>query len=322
MEKTKAYVRFALIEEHFYGNPLKRIKGACAQLIDGEGAFSALYNITEGEYTRELVLKASCFRKDTSSSYVAGVHFTVNNLITFGVNKKVKGHQLWAMGLTVLRSIRKALAMVPKLSPLIILIDKNCTVLSYASDKNKSLFMKYIDDGMYALMMSKGEADVVDGGSLDDNNVILGATSAEGMSLMRDDVLIEHVREKTVEGLPLRPGSPWQGQVVEDLDSTEVAQEEMNPTEVDGKLDKNNFDDVDVDLAATSTWDPFGGVVALGGFVYIRKLSIYCFGPTLKNFAGTLEMGRQSNQSVEEKKVDQCRCNVGSTPSRLILTGR
>ena len=59
VEKIKADVWFALIEEHIYGNPLKCIKGACMQLIDGEGAFSTLYNVTEGEYTRELVLKAS-----------------------------------------------------------------------------------------------------------------------------------------------------------------------------------------------------------------------------------------------------------------------
>jgi hypothetical protein len=59
VEKPKADFWFALIEEHIYGNPLKCIKGACMQLIDGEGAFSTLYNVTEGEYTRELVLKAS-----------------------------------------------------------------------------------------------------------------------------------------------------------------------------------------------------------------------------------------------------------------------
>jgi hypothetical protein len=91
VEKVKTDVRFALIEEHFYGNFSKRIKGACEQLIEGEGAFSALYNVTEGEYTRELVLKSSCCGKDTTTSYVAGVHFTLKDLITFGVKKKVKG---------------------------------------------------------------------------------------------------------------------------------------------------------------------------------------------------------------------------------------
>jgi hypothetical protein len=121
VEKIKADVEFALIEEHVYGNVLKCIKGACAQLIEGECAFSALYTVTEGEYTRELVLKASCCGKDTISSYVAGVHFTLKDLVTFGVKKRVKGRQIWAIGLTVMHSIKKALSMVPKLSPSIFL---------------------------------------------------------------------------------------------------------------------------------------------------------------------------------------------------------
>ncbi len=37
MEKAKANHRFALIEEHFYGNPQKRIKGAWEMLLEGEG---------------------------------------------------------------------------------------------------------------------------------------------------------------------------------------------------------------------------------------------------------------------------------------------
>ena len=105
------------IEEQFYGNPQKRIKGACEMLLEGAGPFAALYNVNKGEFDRELVLKASCCGKDTASSYVAGVHFTVEDLHTFSVNKKVKGGQLWLMGLTVMRSIKKAISIVPKLVP-------------------------------------------------------------------------------------------------------------------------------------------------------------------------------------------------------------
>ncbi len=60
VEKAKANLCFALIEEHFCGNPQKRIKGACEMLLEGEGPFATLYNIIEGEFDRELVLKASC----------------------------------------------------------------------------------------------------------------------------------------------------------------------------------------------------------------------------------------------------------------------
>ena len=81
-------------------------------------------------------MKATCCRRDTASLYVAGEHFTVEDLFTFSVNKKVKGRQLGAMGLIVMRPIMKALSVVIKLSPSICIIDKNCAVISYASGKN------------------------------------------------------------------------------------------------------------------------------------------------------------------------------------------
>ncbi len=43
-------------------------------------------------------------------------------------------------------------------------------------------------------------------------------------------------------------------------------------------------------------------MVAPDGFDYIGKLAFLCFGPTLKNFTGTLAMGGMSERSVEEKK--------------------
>jgi hypothetical protein len=73
VEKTKADVRFALIEDHIHGNTKKHIQGACAHLIEGVGAFRLLHNCTEGEKNVESVLKPSCYGRDTSSSYVAGV---------------------------------------------------------------------------------------------------------------------------------------------------------------------------------------------------------------------------------------------------------
>ena len=42
VENTKAALRYLLIKELFHGSPRKRIKGACAQLIEGSGAFRLL----------------------------------------------------------------------------------------------------------------------------------------------------------------------------------------------------------------------------------------------------------------------------------------
>ena len=100
--------------------------------------------------------------------------------------KKANGHALWAMGLTVLQSIQKALSIVPKLSPRIVMIDKSCAVIGYASGQNKQSFMQLIDNGMFNM----DEAIIVDGidGS-DDNNEVLGAVLDMGTPITREDTL-------------------------------------------------------------------------------------------------------------------------------------
>jgi len=67
------------------------------------------------------------------------------------VNKKMKGHQLWLMGMSVLRSVKKAISIVPKLVPSICSIDKNMAVISYASGKTESSLVQFVDNGMFAL---------------------------------------------------------------------------------------------------------------------------------------------------------------------------
>ncbi len=275
VEKAKANHRFALIEEHFYGNPLKRIKGACKMLLEGEGPFRAFFNIIEGEYDQELVLKASCCGKDTASSYIAGVHFSVEDLHTFGVNKKLKGCQLRLMGLTVLRSIKKAISIVPKLVLSICSIDKNCAVIAYVSGKNESSLMQFINNGMFALSMNEcGDTTMINAeiGSDKDDNKVLGATSAEGMPLTRDDA--------SAEGMPLTS------------DDTLIQRENIDvdaPVEDDDNVEVNN---VEVDVEKR---DAFGNVIAPKGYVYTSKLVFICFGPTSKYFAGTLVMGGKSD---------------------------
>ena len=117
------------------------------------------------------MLKVSCCEKDTASSYVASVHFTVEDLHTFfGVNKKVKGRQLWLMGLTVMRSIKKVISIVPKLVPSICSIDKNCAVIGYASGKNESSLMQFIDNGMFALSLNESGGGINYIGSDEDDD--------------------------------------------------------------------------------------------------------------------------------------------------------
>ena len=82
-------------------------------------------------------------------------------------------------------SIKKDLSIVPKLSPRIIMIDKNCAVIGYASGKNEHLFMQLVDNGMFVITKIDGdEALIVDGNEgSDDDNEVLGAVS-EASKLM------------------------------------------------------------------------------------------------------------------------------------------
>jgi hypothetical protein len=182
--------------------------------------------------------------------------------------KKMKGHALWSMGSTVLQSIKKALCIVSKLLPCIVIIYKNCVVVGYASGKNKSFFMQHINNGMFALMTIEGGTLLVEDVS-DDNNEILGATSEEGMPMIHDNVLIDNIRVPAADAL-----------------SNDIS-----------------FDDeVVVDSTALNTWDPFGGIAVPRGYTYIGKLAFICFGPASKLFASTLALGGQSERSAEEKK--------------------
>ena len=113
-------------------------------------------------------------------------------------------------GVNSLQSFKKALSIVAKLSPWIVMIDKNCAVIGYALGKNEHSSMQLVDNGMYAMTSNNGDdAIIVDGnGGSDGDNEVLGALSEAGMPMTRDDALIERVRAKTVEGLPIQPGSP------------------------------------------------------------------------------------------------------------------
>ena len=240
------------------------------------------------DFDRKLVLKASCCGKATSSSYVAGVHFTVDDLYTFGVAKKVKGRQLWLMGTTVMRSVKKAISIVPKLVPSICSIEKDLAVIMYASGKTESSLMQFVDNGMFSLSMNE-TIEYVD---LDDDNEVLGATSAKGMPLKRED-------DDAGENYDIEAGSPDEKEEVDDVLDV------MDDGEKDDNREKDDFDVVDDDGeedAFGHKIDAFGRVIAPEGYCYVGKLVFICFGPTSKYFAGILAMGGQSDRTAEEKK--------------------
>jgi len=151
VDKTSEKAKHAAIEAAFYGNVSKNIIGACQQRVDGDHAFSILYNKNEGDDGNVLCLKSWCCGEDTSSYYVAGKDFTAKMLETFSNGKPFQGRAIWKMADTVLASLKKALSLVPQLSPKIVNIDSTCRVVGYASGKNEQSFLQAIDKGMYEM---------------------------------------------------------------------------------------------------------------------------------------------------------------------------
>jgi hypothetical protein len=83
--------------------------------------------------------------------------------------------------------MKKALSLVPELSPQIVIIDKNYAVVGYASGKNKGSFLQYIGKGMYSV--SKTDAgNILDLDGSDDNGEVLGAAKTAESLLARTDI--------------------------------------------------------------------------------------------------------------------------------------
>ena len=103
----------------------------------------------------------------------------------------MSGQALWRAGLDVSRSIKKTMAIVPKLDAKVVNLGKNLQVLGYASGKTIVNFIQIIDNGMYALSLQEGKgAANLDS---DDDNKIIGQVGGD------DDT--ENVKEVTKRSL-------------------------------------------------------------------------------------------------------------------------
>jgi hypothetical protein len=118
-EKKKMADKWKIMEESFYGDPRKKIKGAIHQLLDGDNAFAALYDepIVNEKGILEWALKASCCGADTARHYVAGTHSTAKMLSTFTDGKFFIGRSLWGFGEEAMNLVKKAISLMTKLLP-------------------------------------------------------------------------------------------------------------------------------------------------------------------------------------------------------------
>ena len=166
------------------------------QLVDGNHTFANLYNSYEGDDGVERCLKSSCCGPDTTSSYVAGRDFTATMLQYFSNGKPFQGRAIWKMADFMLVSLKKALLLVPQLSPKLVMIGTTCRVVGYASGKNEQLFLQAIDKGMYKMEkmgLSQDDDDKL-GFSGDENNgddsvVVVDSNADSLINAMKDSVI-------------------------------------------------------------------------------------------------------------------------------------
>ena len=137
-----------------------------------------------------------CSGNSTSTNYVAGVHFTAKMIGTKS-HQKLSRLSLWRAGLDVSRSIKKAMAILPKLDVKVVNLGKNLQVLGYASGRNFENFIQYIDNGMYSLSLKegKGAANL----ESDDDNEVLGQVACDGVIGKVDDDDVQEVTEQNLD---------------------------------------------------------------------------------------------------------------------------
>jgi hypothetical protein len=144
--KATNKLKFSFIKELFYGDPIKNIKSASQQVIDGDHAFARLYNKHKGEEGVKLTLKLSCCGVDTSANYIAGIHFTAAHIYTYATGKHFYGRSIWQTAESVITLIKIALSLVQRLSPKFVNIDSGLKVIRYTSEQNKVSFFQCIDN--------------------------------------------------------------------------------------------------------------------------------------------------------------------------------
>jgi hypothetical protein len=62
---------------------------------------------------------------------------------------------LWTWGMKILKSVKKAMPLVPQLSPKMIQVDRTKYIVGYLSGNNFKSFLEAINMGMYVLKDDK-----------------------------------------------------------------------------------------------------------------------------------------------------------------------
>ena len=118
-------------------------------------------------------------------------------MIATKCNKLLSDCMLWRAGESVLRLVKKTMAIVPKLDGKVVHLGKNHQLLGNASGKNLETFIQFIDNGIYTLTLKVGKATTGNNDDESDNaNKVLAEVEpktplGKPMRLVNDDGIVE-----------------------------------------------------------------------------------------------------------------------------------
>ena len=118
-------------------------------------------------------------------------------MIATKCNKLLSDCMLWRAGESVLRLVKKTMAIVPKLDGKVVHLGKNHQLLGNASGKNLETFIQFIDNGIYTLTLKVGKATTGNNDDESDNaNKVLAEVEpktplGKPMRLVDDDGIVE-----------------------------------------------------------------------------------------------------------------------------------
>lgn len=138
------------LRDLFYGTD--KIKSMAEQLIDGDGPFHHLYEMIDGPNGAERTLKHEFYRSMGTMSLVVGRDIKLSEIVAMSNGAKPRASStLWTCGMNILKSVKKAMSLVPRLSPKMIQVDGTKYIVGYSSGNNFKSFLEAINTGMYVL---------------------------------------------------------------------------------------------------------------------------------------------------------------------------
>ena len=290
---TNTEAKYIEMEKNFFGAEESNVASLLKKMTQGAGAFAALFDMHPTPAGHDLYLRDHF--TGGLGMWICGKHFDEIVLSRSALKTKTSAR---AIGRTlydnasdvILCNCKKAMSLLPKLAPKVVTLGDDNSVVGYASGEKEEDFLRYVNDGMYAMLTEQAPADPMpDLPVPDDPNYEEGNESVNG----------------------------------ENLTSTELS-EELNRGDNEGETDSFDLTEGHV---PDKDFVPFG-VVAPPDYRFPGYFAFACFGPTrgvyyssLLNPKGnskdSLEVGKKTSRVAQrEEEAKRQKYERGYNPSR------